>query len=299
MSAEPERSFHPAPSRPRLRLPHGACDAHVHVRGPRARFPFARRAGAAPADAPKEWLFALHAALGIERCVVVQSAWHGFDNWVTLDAIAPKDGAYRGIALVPANVDAIELRRLDALGFCGVRFTFARRRGAAPSIEAVLALAARLADLGWHLQMQIEAALIGEIGPRLKRSPVPVVIEHMGRIDASLGIDQPAFRALLALMRDPRFWVKVSGAERISRRPAPWPDAIPFARALVEAFGDRTVWGTDWPHPSFGMATDDGQLVDLLAEIAPSEAQRHALLVANPQRLYRFPAIDERRRSFQ
>jgi 2-pyrone-4,6-dicarboxylate lactonase len=299
MNAEPRPSFHPAPSRPRLHLPRGACDADVHVRGPRARFPFARNGSATPADAPKERLFALHAALGIERCVVVQSAWHGFDNWVTLDAIAPKDGAYRGIALVPANVDTIELRRLDTLGFCGVRFNFTKRRGAAPSIDAVLALTARLADLGWHLQMQIEAALIGELGPRLKRSPVPVVIEHMGRIDASLGIDQPAFRALLALLRDPRFWVKVSGAERISRRPAPWPDAIPFARALVAEFGDRTVWGTGWPHPNAGTVPDDGQLVDLLAEIAPSEAQRHALLVANPQRLYRFPAINDRRPSFQ
>jgi 2-pyrone-4,6-dicarboxylate lactonase len=284
--------------RPHLHLPHGACDAHVRVFGPRSRFPFARRAGAAPVDAPKERLFALHAALGIERCVVVQSAWHGFDNWVTLDAIAPKNGAYRGIALVPANVDTIELKRLDALGFCGVRFSYTKRR-AAPSIDSLLALAARLADLGWHLQLHMESAMIGELGPRLKRSPVPIVIDHMGRIDPALGLDQPEFRALLALMRDRRFWIKVSGAERISRRPAPWPDAIPFARTLVAEFGDRTVWGTDWPHPNRPMVPDDGELVDLLAEIAPSEAQRHALLVANPQRLYRFPAINDRWRSFQ
>ena len=288
MNADPKPSFHPAPSRPRLRLPRGACDAHVHVFGPRARFPFARKRSFTPADAPKERLYALHALLGIERCVVVQSACHGFDNWVTLDAMAAKGGAYRGIALVPANVGTVELKRLDALGFCGVRFTYGRQGAPGPSIDSVLALAGRLAELGWHLQIQMEPGLIGELGPRLKRSPVPVVIDHMGRIDASLGLDQSAFRELLVLMRHPRFWIKVSGAERVSRRSAPWPDAVPLASALVREFGDRVLWGTNWPHAGQSAAPDDGQLVDLLAEIAPTEAQRQALLVDNPQRLYRF-----------
>jgi len=287
---EPLPSFNPSPSRPKLRLPAGACDAHVHVFGPQRVFPFAADRPFTPADAPKEKLFALHAMMGIERCVIVQSSCHGFDNAVVGDAIAAKGGAYCGVALLPTTVTEAELRRLDALGFRGVRFNFMKHLGKGAPIDVVVALGERLAPLGWHLQVHFESALIGELAPALQRSAVPVVIDHMGRVDAALGVDQPDFRKLLGLMRDKRFWVKVSGSERSSRRPAPYEDAVPFARTLVAEFGDRTLWGTDWPHPNVGGGIpDDGILVDLLAEIAPSEAQRQALLVDNPRRFYGFP----------
>jgi len=286
--AEPKPSFLASPSRPKLKLPAGACDAHVHVFGPHRIFPFAENRPFTPADAPKEKLFALHAMLGIQHCVIVQSTCHGFDNRVVADAISAKNGDYRGVALVPAAVEDTELKRLDALGFCGVRFNFMSHLGKGAGIEEAIALSARLAKIGWHLQVHFEASLIEELAPSLKRSAVPVVIDHMGRVDASLGLEQPAFRRLLDLMRDPRFRVKVSGSERISRRPSPWEDAIPFARKLVAEFGDRCFWGSDWPHPNLAAVPDDGVLVDLLAEIAPSEAARHALLVENPRRFYRF-----------
>jgi 2-pyrone-4,6-dicarboxylate lactonase len=287
--ADPAPSFHPSPSAPKLRLPAGACDAHVHVFGPHAVFPFAANRPFTPADAPKEKLFAMHARMGIEHCAIVQSTCHGYDNRVVADAIAAKDGAYCGVALLPATVSDAELKRLDAQGFCGVRFNFMRHLGKGAGIEDVIALGKRLAKFGWHLQVHFESSLIEELAPWLLRSAVPVVIDHMGRVDASLGLDQPDFRRLLDLLRDGKIWIKVSGSERLSRRPAPWEDAVPFARRLVAEFGDRTLWGTDWPHPNLATIPDDGALVDLLAEIAPSEAQRHALLVDNPQRLYRFP----------
>jgi 2-pyrone-4,6-dicarboxylate lactonase len=283
-------SYHPSPARPRLRLPAGACDAHVHVLGPQARFPFAAQRRFTPCEAPKEALFALHARLGIERCVVVQSAAHGVDNAAAADAIAARRGAYVGVALLPATVGDAELRRLDEAGFRGVRFHFMRHLGAPTPIADILAFAGRLAGLGWHLQLHFESGLVHELAPALRRSPVPVVIDHMGRVDASLGLDQPDFRRLRELLRDERFWVKLSGVERASHRGPPYEDAVPFARALVEEAGDRVLWGTDWPHPNLGHVPDDGALVDLLAEIAPSEAARRRLLVENPERLYRFKA---------
>jgi 2-pyrone-4,6-dicarboxylate lactonase len=285
---DPQPSFHPAPSRPKLELPAGACDAHVHVFGPHRIFPFAANRPFTPADAPKEKLFALHAMLGIQHCVIVQSTCHGFDNRVVADAIAAKKGDYCGVALLPATVDDAELKRLDALGFCGVRFNFMTHLGKGAGIEEAIALSERLAKLGWHLQVHFEASLIEELAPWLKRSAVPVVIDHMGRVDASLGVGQPAFRSLLELMRDQRFRVKVSGSERISRKAAPWEDAIPFARKLVAEFGDRCFWGSDWPHPNLAAIPDDGVLVDLLSEIAPSGKERKALLVDNPRSFYRF-----------
>lgn len=94
---------------------------------------------------------------------------------------------------------------------------------------------------------------------------------------------------MLALLDDNNVWVKVSGADRVTRQGPPYSDAVPFARKLVAEFGDRCVWGTDWPHPNHqGPTPDDGVLVDILGEIAPSEAARKAVLVDNPQRFYRF-----------
>jgi 2-pyrone-4,6-dicarboxylate lactonase len=292
-----------APSRPRLTLPRGACDTHFHIFGPRARFQYAPGRSTMPADAPKEVLFALHEFLGIERGVIVQTAAHGTDNAATADAIAAKRGSYRGIALVPVDITDAELKRLDAAGFRGARFHYMPHLGHSTPIAEVMAFGKRLAAIGWHLQIHMAAELIGELSAAIKTSPVPVVIDHMGRIDAVLGLAQPAFQHLLQLMDDPKVWVKVSGCDRASRQGPPYADAAPFARKLVAEFGDRVLWGTDWPHPNHqGPIPDDGGLVDLIAEIALTQAARQALLVDNPQRLYRFaPAtpcnsVKERRR---
>jgi 2-pyrone-4,6-dicarboxylate lactonase len=195
-----------------------------------------------------------------------------------------------GVALVPTSLPLSELKSLDRQGFRGARFHFTRHLGTTAPIEQVLKFAARVAELGWHLQIHYIGDLLGELAPALARSPVRVVIDHMGRIDASLGTEQAPFRDLLKFLQSKNNWVKVSGSERISKQPAPWKDAWPFGRKLVAEFGDRVLWGTDWPHPNLQEVPDDGALVDVLAEIAPTEAQRKALLADNPQRFYGFKA---------
>jgi 2-pyrone-4,6-dicarboxylate lactonase len=289
--AQPSPSYKAQPRKPKIQLPPGACDTHFHVFGPRERFPFAPERSYTPTcDAPKETLFALHAHLGIARGVVVQSAAHGFDNSAAADLIAARPREYRGVALLHASASDAELEQLNAQGFRGVRFHYMDHLGAGDPIDAVLAMAPRLAEIGWHLQIHLAGARIAELAPALKRSPVPVVIDHMGRIDASKGVQSAQFKALLALLQAKHVWVKVSGAERISRESAPWRDAVPFARQLVAEFGDRTLWGTDWPHPNLSFVPDDGDLADLLGEYAPTETERQRLLVDNPQRLYGFTA---------
>src|SRR3954469_707666 len=288
--AEPSSSFKANPRKPRLQLPRGACDTHFHVFGPRGRFPFAAdRSYTPPADGPKETLFALHDHLGIERGVVVQSAVHQFDNSAAADLLAANRN-YRGVALLPASTSAAELKKLDAQGFRGVRFHYMGHLGKGDGIDAVLAMAKRLADIGWPLQIPMGWPRIAELAPSLAPSPVPVVIDHMGRVDASKGMQHADFQALLALMKHKHVWVKVSGPERISKQHAPWKDARPFQRTLVAEFGDRAVWGTDWPHSNLDEVPDDGDLVDALAEAAPTETERQAVLVDNPRRLYGFPA---------
>jgi 2-pyrone-4,6-dicarboxylate lactonase len=288
--AEPKPSFNPRPSKPRVALPRGACDTHFHVFGPAKKFPFGPDRAYTPADAPKEALFAMHKLMGIGRGVVVQSAAHGFDNSASADLIAANPKSYLGVALLRPNASADELEKLNRQGFRGVRFHYMGHLGEGFPIDDVIAFASKLADIDWHLQIHTEGSRIAELAPALKRSPVPVVIDHIGRIDASQGLNQPDFSALLALLRSRHLWVKVSGCERISRQSSPWQDAIPFARKLVEEFPAQTVCGTDWPHPNLKEIPDDGVMVDNLAEIAPSEKQRQALLVDNPARFYGFKA---------
>ena len=282
-------SYHNNPTEPKLKLPSGAADCHFHIFGPKEKFPYAKDAAYTPkADAPKDVLIDRHMFLGIERGVVVQSAAHGMDNSAAADLLADKKGSYVGVALVPTNVEAAELKRLHEQGFRGVRFNYVQHLGAGPALADVLKLSYKLTSLGWHLQIHLEAKLIQQMSTQLKQSPVPVVIDHMGRIEASAGLDQPGFTHLLKLLEDKRFWVKVSGIERASRQGSPWADAIPYARKLVSEFGDRCVWGTDWPHPNLEAVPDDGVLVDMIAQMAPTEAQRQALLVDNPLKLYKF-----------
>jgi len=288
--AEPSPSFNPKPGKPKTRLPRGACDTHFHVFGPQKRFPFAPERSYTPTcDAPKETLFALHKFLGVERGVVVQSAAHGFDNSAAADLLAANKN-YRGIALAPAATPTAELKRLDKQGFRGVRFHYMGHIAAGDAVDDVLAMAKRLADIGWHLQIHMDGPRIPELAPSLARSPVPVVVDHMGRVDASQGIDQAPFKALLKLLEKSHCWVKVSGSERISRQASPWRDAAPFARKLLAECPERCLWGSDWPHPNLAAVPDDGALVDLIAQMAPGEAERRALLVDNPARLYGFAA---------
>jgi predicted TIM-barrel fold metal-dependent hydrolase len=281
----------PNTKRPSFKAPPGACDAHCHVFGPAAKFPYAPDRTYTPPDAPFEKFQELQAILGLTRAVMVQATCHGTDNSATLDAIARSNGRYRGVAMVDENVSDKELDALDKGGIRGVRFSFARHLGGAPDFRKVAKIADRIRPLGWHLVLYIEAEDVVENAKTLAGFGMPVVIDHMGRVKTGQGLGQPAFRALLDLTRGEDFWVKICGPERISTKGAPFTDAIPFARALVEAAPDRVLWGTDWPHPNIeGTMPNDGDLMNLLAQAAPDEAVRNRILVDNPARLYGFDA---------
>ncbi|MBR3371979.1 MAG: amidohydrolase family protein [Rhodobacteraceae bacterium] len=279
--------YHPNPSSPKLSLPEGACDAHCHVFGPAAQFPFAPERTYTPVDATWATLTELHAKLGLSRTVLVQASCHGTDNSAMLDAIARSNGTCRGVAMVRRDITDAELHALHEGGVRGIRFNFVTHLGQDADLDAVRELCARIAPLGWHAVVHFDANRLETLAPVLKSLPVTLVIDHMGRVDASAGLEQPAYQMLLDLMEDPRFWVKVCGAERITRAGPPYDDAVVFAADLVARFPDRVLWGTDWPHPNIKKdMPDDGALVDLLARIAPTPDALEKLLVDNPTRLY-------------
>lgn len=281
-------AFHPAPSRPAFRPPAGAVDAHCHVFGPAARFPFSPRRKYTPVDAPAETLFALRDHLGFARNVIVQATCHGSDNAAMLDAIARSGGRARGVAVVDADTPVDELQRLHAGGVRGVRFNFLKRLiGDAPK-DDYIRIARQVSAMGWHIVVYFESHELADLAPFIIALPGTIVIDHMGRPETSEGLDGAGFQRVLALMAsDPRFWIKVSCPERLTVAGPPYGDVVPFARHLVEGFSDRVLWGTDWPHPNMrSHMPDDGALVDMIPQIAPTEALRRALLIDNPMRLY-------------
>jgi len=266
----------------------GVCDAHCHIVGPSAQFPLV---AGATGDYPKEALFELHRRLGVDRSVIVQSARHGRDNAAVEDAIRAGGGRVLGIAIVSTGVPDLELERLARIGVRGVRFNFMRHVAGAEPIEAVIEMTPRLARLGLHLQVHFESELVHALAPHLKRSEVPVVIDHLGRVDALRGASHADFAALTQLLHDDRFYVKVSGIDRIDRQP-PYPAGIALARLLVQSFPERCLWGTDWPHLNHHHQPDDVRLSELTASIAPDPELRHRLLVSNPERFYRFEPLE-------
>ena len=276
----------PNPTKPAYVPPPGACDAHCHVFGPAAKYPYSPTRAYTPPDAPVENLRRLHAHLGISRAVIVHASCHGTDMRVTLDAIASSNGAYRGVAMVGSDVTDAELERLHAGGIRGVRFNFVSHLGGAPDLALFDSMLSRVGDLGWHIVLHLDAEDIVTYANRIKRIPVPFAIDHMGRVKAERGLDQKPFKLLLDLLRNELTWVKVCGAERVSSTGRPFRDAIPFAAALIEAAPDRILWGTDWPHPNVKVMPNDGEAVDLFAEFCNDETVRRKILVDNPTRLY-------------
>lgn len=272
---------------PRWRPPAGACDAHCHVFGPGAVFPYAPDRAYTPPDAPFEGLQTLHRILGIERAVIVHASCHGTDMAVTLDAIARSNGAYRGVAVVKGDITDGELESLHAGGIRGVRFNFVKHLGGTPDLDVFDRVVARVERLGWHVVLHLDAGDILEHAPRIAALRIPFVIDHMGRVRAKDGVEQAPFQRLMELMKNPLAWVKICGAERVSSAGAPFRDAVPFAQALLAAAPDRVLWGTDWPHPNIaGDMPNDGDLVDLLAEVTDDDVLRRKVLVDNPTRLY-------------
>jgi 2-pyrone-4,6-dicarboxylate lactonase len=288
--------FHPNPSTPRFKLPKGAVDAHCHVFGPGAQFPYAPERKYTPCDASKQQLFELRDKLGFERNVIVQATCHGSDNRALIDALQHSDGKARGVATVNQSVTDAELRAMHAAGVRGTRFNFVKRLVDFTPREVLLEIAQRIAPLGWHVVIYFEAVDLPELWDFFTALPTTVVVDHMGRPNVSKPVDGPEFELFVRMMREhENIWSKVSCPERLSVSGPPalngeqsaYTDVVPFARRLVETFPDRVLWGTDWPHPNLkDHMPDDGLLVDWVPRIAITAELQRKLLVDNPMRLY-------------
>ncbi len=280
--------FHPDPKKPDFELPEGAVDAHCHVFGPEAEFPFAPERKYTPCDAGKDQLYALRDHLRFSRNVIVQATCHGKDNRAMVDACRNAGDLARGIASVGADITKEEIRDMHEAGVRGVRFNFVKRLVDATPQEVFLSIAEKIKPFGWHIVVYFEAQDLKELEPFLKKLPTTIVVDHMGRPDVTKGVDHPDFQRFARLMAEnENIWSKVTCPERLSQMGPPYDDVVPYCKAIVDQFPDRVLWGTDWPHPNMkSHMPDDGALVDFIPRIATTKELQQKLLVDNPMRLY-------------
>lgn len=283
--------FDPNPRAPSRALPRGTIDSQFHVLGPRERYPVRPGAAYEMPTATWEALRRMHQALGIERGIIVQTTTYGEDHRVVLDALQALGPGYRACAnaLVFAKASDAELDAMDRAGIRGARFSFRQALGAVLSPKDFDRAVGKLRELGWYMKVQPEQNGIVEHLHLFEHLDLPILIDHMGRPDATRGVQDPNIVAVCELLRRGNFWVMLSLGEKISAQGAPWDDAVPLARALLDAGPQRCVWASDWPHPvSRKQPPNDAELVELLFRYVRSEAELQAVLVDNPAKLFGF-----------
>lgn len=266
-------------------LPAGACDTHIHFYN--AGHPTAPTALITPPEAWVENYRALQARLGLSRVVVVQPTTYGLDNACQLQAMAAFGDNARGVVVVDSSVTEATLERYHALGVRGVRFHMLP--GGALDWRELAPAAARIRDYGWHLQLQMNGRELPARLPALQALPVELVVDHLGRFMPPVGVDHPAFKALLKLLDTGRCWVKLSAPYESSRSgPPDYADVSPLARALVRHAPDRMLWASNWPHPGQAAPPDEARLLALLEAWAGDARACRRILVDNPAELYGF-----------
>lgn len=286
----PDRQLRPPA---RFVFPRGSVDSHFHVLGPAARFPYVAGRIYTPPDCTQQDYLALIQALGIDRAVLVQPSVYGTDNRAMLDMLRLAPIACRGVAVVDESISDEDLASLHAAGVRGIRCNVVDVKEKKPGLlpmDYLLALAKRIAPLGWHLELLAHVDEYPRLYDDLRQFPVPVVFGHFGYSHVRHGMDTDGFQGFLALLREQKAWAKMSGPYRISAQTAPpYSDVVPVAAAVLAANSQQLVWGTDWPHVMVKTAMpNDADLCDLVADWLPTTALQHQVLIQNPERLYDF-----------
>ena len=280
------------PRRPKLKLPKGSVDTHVHVF--EAKYPMSPARGYNPPPSTLADLKHLHATLGIDRVVFTQPSVYGIDNSAILDGMTALNretpNRARGVVALDMNFKEDLLGRLDAMGVRGVRLNTDNKGGMPIAFEDIPELSARIRPFKWHLEFLFPGKGLVELMPVFTSLTVPISIAHFAYQPATAGVEAPGFQALLELARGGNTWIKISGANRVSRGDLPpYDDVKPMAEALIKANADRIMWGTDWPHPNkYVVNPNDGDLVDALGDWVTDQEMLKRILVENPAKFYRF-----------
>jgi predicted TIM-barrel fold metal-dependent hydrolase len=280
------------PRRPKTKLPAGTVDTHVHVFEP--GYALSPGRGYNPPHSTLNDLKHLHSTLGIDRVVFTQPSVYGIDNAAILNASVAlnneRPDRARSVVALDMTFSETDLASLDRLGARGIRLNTDNQGGMPIAFTDIPELCARIKPFKWHLEFLFPGKDIVELMPVFESLTVPMSIAHFAYQPASDGVKAPGFQALLELARRGNTWIKISGANRVSRGDLPpYDDVKPMAQALAEAAPARIMWGTDWPHPNkYKVNPNDGDLVDALGDWITDPAMLRKICVDNPARFYRF-----------
>jgi 2-pyrone-4,6-dicarboxylate lactonase len=277
----------PNPRQPTLRLPPGAWDCLIHVYGDPDRYPFHPLNPYRSMPTLPETYIRQQDFLGLARAVIANGAGYGSDSRYLLETLERFPQRFVGVTYVEPDVTLGELKALRAAGVLGCRFAGGPAYKHLPDIT--LEMAGRLADAGMHVEyLTFTHGGLSAAKELLASLPTKLVIDHFGRLDATKGLNDPGFTALLDLLDTGRVWVKMSNPGFCTKEDHPFPSITPYARKLAAHAPERILWGSNWPHVmKMGRAMpNDGDLVNLIAEWVPHEAARRQMLVSNPAYLY-------------
>lgn len=278
----------------KFQVPENSCDSHAHIFGPYAQYPLDEERSYTPVENGVERFIWHLDRLGVKRGVMVTASACGTDNSSVLDAIGKHPDRLRGIAVCDDTVALTTLQSWCAAGIKGLRFNLYRLNGKTVykngvGLETLEALAPMMRELGLHAQIWVHAPDLPELAPRLEELKIPLVVDHMGRMNASLGVDNPGFQKLCAMLAQGSVWTKISGADRNTNEKGRYYDIDAYAKAVFKANPEHIVWGTDWPHINYFKDADvpnDGVLLNTLHRWLPDEKDLTRVLVSNPAKLY-------------
>ena len=279
----------PAPS-----VPAGSCDCQFHIYGDVVKYPPKPGALYSPPRASFAEMRGVLRAMGFQRGVIVHAMPYDTDHRLlidTLSAVEDKENI-RAIGIIKDNVSDAELDTLNSLGVRGARFNIGKYYNELQSTEAIKRGMARAKEIGWHARLHIAGPHILEYADLLSSvRDLTMVVDHMGHIDFSEGLQAPTFQWILDRVKNHGWWMMLSNGSRLSTMTNDWDDAVPFGRAYVEAAPDRLIWGSDWPHVRWRKPRmpNDAELVELLYRYVDHDPDLiEKILVTNPARLHGF-----------
>jgi predicted TIM-barrel fold metal-dependent hydrolase len=275
--------------------PKGSCDCQFHIYEDPEIYPTRPEPPYEAIDATIADAIVMHHALGFERGVIVHSGIYGADPTLLIDALQGLDDGqrkrYRAIAVIDDTITDAEMAQLDAAGVVGVRINFDKLLKMTPSGETVRTILKRIHEIGWHVRVHVRGNDLIDNSELLHSvKDIDMVIDHLGHVDFTQGLDQPACRWILDMLKGENWWMMASNGNRDSALDQGWDDALPFGKAFIEAAPDRAIWATDWPHPCWKKRMmNDAEEVELLYRYVDNDAALiQKILVDNPKRLHGF-----------
>jgi 2-pyrone-4,6-dicarboxylate lactonase len=285
--------FDPNPKTPNPLPPPDSCDSQFHVFAPADKYPIRPGAAYHTPEATIEAALRMHKVLGIQRGLVVQSTAYGTDYRILVDAIAQAGPNYRGCAVIDESVTDKDLQKMHDGGIRGVRFNFLKVLNLVPKPDVFKKMVERVQGLGWFIKIHGSMDDLADVRHMIDPITTNAVIDHFGYVDFAQPTDQKAVRFFQDLLRRGNWWMMLSNGDRWSKTGFPWDDVIPFGRTFIETAPDRMLWSTDWPHPLVTQdmtMKNDGEILELLYRVMPSEEIKKKVLVDNPAKLFGFHA---------